>query len=238
MIDSKWNNAGAIVGDPKLQKLNHVKIEYLPNESKFWRWQTKGEGCLSTIEALYYILKEYEETVHLSSASVTAAKSESLIRKKMDLVEWKEELKEETKKAKEEESTIYDNHNDNKNDKDDEALNRVSLLGIQDGNERLAISSTSNLQCNTISDDSNRSNLCFTEDEIPYNKTTDLIELLYLFRLHYFMIKDAYQINPSYQGLMLPMDARKKAMEVHRLVPEGNLKSTKGRSLIQPRIDR
>ena len=37
-----------------------VQLREPPSESRFWRYHSKGEGHLSSVEALYYLLKEYE----------------------------------------------------------------------------------------------------------------------------------------------------------------------------------
>ena len=100
-------------------------------------------------------------------------------------------------------------------------------------------SNTPRSNINTVASNDSNGNTnkdCFSEEEIPYERTRSLVELLYLFRLNYFMIKDDYQVNPLYQNLLLPMDARKKAMEVDRLVAEGNFKNKRGLALIQPSI--
>ena len=220
VIDSKWNNCGAIVSHPYLQKLNHVKIETLPNESKFWRWQSKGDGCLSTIEALYYILKEYEEAMNSLHSTHTQNRLSSSTNQSLVEGNREENIKEE---------------DDTKNEEVDLVQHFSSLKVHQDSQN----SNTPRSNINTVASNDSNGNTnkdCFSEEEIPYERTRSLVELLYLFRLNYFMIKDDYQVNPLYQNLLLPMDARKKAMEVDRLVAEGNFKNKRGLALIQPSI--
>ena len=61
LLDSRWNNTTKVLEHPGLARLTRrVKLKDPPSESKCWRYHSKGEGHLSSAEALYYLLKEYE----------------------------------------------------------------------------------------------------------------------------------------------------------------------------------
>lgn len=56
-IDGTWNQARSIAN--RFSKATFVKISRLPCEGTvFWRYQSLGRHALSTIEAIYYFLKE------------------------------------------------------------------------------------------------------------------------------------------------------------------------------------
>lgn len=57
VIDGTWSQAKSMLNNPKLVKLPHLTIGTY--ETKFWRYQSLGKHCLSTIEAIYYFYKEY-----------------------------------------------------------------------------------------------------------------------------------------------------------------------------------
>lgn len=60
VIDGTWSQAAAINRTDPYCKLRRIKIN--PNlRTVFWRYQDLGEHCLSTIEAIYYFMKEYQE---------------------------------------------------------------------------------------------------------------------------------------------------------------------------------
>lgn len=58
VIDGTWSQAAAINRTAPYSTIPHVKID--PSvKTSFWRFQSLGDHCLSTIEAIYYCLKEY-----------------------------------------------------------------------------------------------------------------------------------------------------------------------------------
>lgn len=57
VIDSTWQQARAIQTDPRLDGIRRITIK--PQKTKFWRYQNIGAQCLSSIEAIYYMYKEY-----------------------------------------------------------------------------------------------------------------------------------------------------------------------------------
>ena len=60
VIDGTWSQAAAINRTDPYCKLRRIKIN--PNlRTVFWRYQDLGEHCLSTIEAIYYFMREFEE---------------------------------------------------------------------------------------------------------------------------------------------------------------------------------
>lgn len=60
VIDSTWNQTNKIVTDERLQALPRVELR--TRKTCFWRHQKgKPESYLSTIEAIYYFLKDYHE---------------------------------------------------------------------------------------------------------------------------------------------------------------------------------
>lgn len=61
-IDSTWNQTNKIISDERLQGL--VQVELTTRKTCFWRHQKgKPDTYLSTIEAIYYFLKDYH--VHI-----------------------------------------------------------------------------------------------------------------------------------------------------------------------------
>ncbi|KAI9030803.1 DTW domain-containing protein [Phycomyces nitens] len=61
VIDGTWSQANAIARDtPSLQKLQKVTIA--PRITHFWRFQQMSENHLATIEAIYYLYREYCQT--------------------------------------------------------------------------------------------------------------------------------------------------------------------------------
>ena len=61
-IDSKWNNDGAILAHPSLRGLRHLRLRAPPSRSRIWRTHAKAiDGCVSTIEALYCLLREVHD---------------------------------------------------------------------------------------------------------------------------------------------------------------------------------
>jgi hypothetical protein len=54
IMDVKWTRVGIVQLHPQLAKLQTVHLEYPPTQSRFWRWHKKGEGMLSTMEAIYF----------------------------------------------------------------------------------------------------------------------------------------------------------------------------------------
>ena len=60
VIDGTWSQAAAINRTDPYCKLRRIKIN--PNlKTVFWRYQDLGEHCLSTIEAIYYFMREFFE---------------------------------------------------------------------------------------------------------------------------------------------------------------------------------
>lgn len=60
VIDGTWSQAAAINRTDPYCRLRRIKIS--PNlKTVFWRYQDLGEHCLSTIEAIYYFMREFLE---------------------------------------------------------------------------------------------------------------------------------------------------------------------------------
>lgn len=60
VIDGTWSQAAAINRTDPYSRLRRIKIN--PNlRTVFWRYQDLGEHCLSTIEAIYFFMKEFSE---------------------------------------------------------------------------------------------------------------------------------------------------------------------------------
>lgn len=60
VIDGTWSQAAAINRTDPYCKLRRIKIN--PNlKTVFWRYQDLGEHCLSTIEAIYYFMREFHD---------------------------------------------------------------------------------------------------------------------------------------------------------------------------------
>jgi hypothetical protein len=58
VLDVKWTRSGIIQLDSSLSALPAVHLEYPPKQSHFWRWHNRGEGMLSTMEAIYFAAVE------------------------------------------------------------------------------------------------------------------------------------------------------------------------------------
>ena len=84
VIESTWSKSDVVSSHPALAKLRRVKIR--ERESTFWRYQELGRHFLSTLEAIYYICKEFqqraaalekEKAAASGAASAVAASSSS-----------------------------------------------------------------------------------------------------------------------------------------------------------------
>lgn len=60
VIDGTWSQAAAINRTNPYRKLRRIKINSNLN-TVFWRYQDLGQHCLSTIEAIYYFMREFRE---------------------------------------------------------------------------------------------------------------------------------------------------------------------------------
>jgi DTW domain-containing protein YfiP len=63
LVDTSWQKTKSFVAHPSLAKLKRVQLQNPPKASFFWRWHDKGANCISTIEALLYILIEYADAI-------------------------------------------------------------------------------------------------------------------------------------------------------------------------------
>ena len=59
LLDSQWSNAPRMLENPVVAGLQHVKIRAA--RTAFWRYQRKGQDHLSTVEALYWFMREFSE---------------------------------------------------------------------------------------------------------------------------------------------------------------------------------
>lgn len=60
VIDGTWKQANKIVREtPALKSVRKVTIA--PRKTHFWRYQNLSEHHLATIEAIYYLYREYDE---------------------------------------------------------------------------------------------------------------------------------------------------------------------------------
>jgi hypothetical protein len=57
VIESTWTKSDVVMSHPQLRGLRHVKIR--SRESTFWRYQELGRHFLSTLEAIYWIQREF-----------------------------------------------------------------------------------------------------------------------------------------------------------------------------------
>ena len=56
-VDSTWTQTGGICQDPRVQALTKVKISN--HNTLFWRYQHESPEFLSTMEAIYFFMKEF-----------------------------------------------------------------------------------------------------------------------------------------------------------------------------------
>src|SRR3546814_7271954 len=75
LVDCRWTTLRA-ANDPQLQRLKHVKLRHVPEQSVFWRYHSAGDGCVSSIEALYYAFKEI---LQVTGKTVTGGVLEDLL---------------------------------------------------------------------------------------------------------------------------------------------------------------
>ncbi|KDO34297.1 hypothetical protein SPRG_19115 [Saprolegnia parasitica CBS 223.65] len=71
-IDCPWQKGPAILNDKSLSHLRTVKLAKPPLHSKFWRYHSSGDGCVSTIEAVYLMLEEYTAAMHARNLALTS----------------------------------------------------------------------------------------------------------------------------------------------------------------------
>ncbi|KAI8579517.1 hypothetical protein K450DRAFT_241356 [Umbelopsis ramanniana AG] len=65
VIDGTWKQASKIVRlSPQLQNVRKVTIA--PRKTLFWRYQSLSENYLATIEAIYYLYREYAEAYEMN----------------------------------------------------------------------------------------------------------------------------------------------------------------------------
>lgn len=62
VIDSQWQKTGGMLAHPALKGLQHVRIQGA--RTAFWRHQSHGPEYLSTIEALYWFMREFWARKH------------------------------------------------------------------------------------------------------------------------------------------------------------------------------
>ena len=61
-IDSTWTQTGGICQDPRVMTLTKVRIEN--HHTLFWRYQHESPEFLSTMEAIYFFMKEFIQAKH------------------------------------------------------------------------------------------------------------------------------------------------------------------------------
>mmetsp|Transcript_8979 Transcript_8979/g.11906 ORF Transcript_8979/g.11906 Transcript_8979/m.11906 type:complete len:334 (+) Transcript_8979:1189-2190(+) len=59
-IECRWWKTNKVVKDERIACLRHVKIQNPPKKSHFWRYHYEGDGALSTIEAIFYLMRDLE----------------------------------------------------------------------------------------------------------------------------------------------------------------------------------
>ncbi|MES1915407.1 MAG: hypothetical protein MHM6MM_007357 [Cercozoa sp. M6MM] len=62
VLESTWRTWKQLAAHPRVKQLRHVRIRR--HETLFWKHQEFGAECLSTIEAVYWCMREYAERVH------------------------------------------------------------------------------------------------------------------------------------------------------------------------------
>lgn len=78
VIDGTWSQAAAINRTDPYCNLRRIKIN--PNlKTVFWRYQDLGEHCLSTIEAIYYFMREFQECKDVGTVSVYDVRLDDLL---------------------------------------------------------------------------------------------------------------------------------------------------------------
>mmetsp|Transcript_22397 Transcript_22397/g.37014 ORF Transcript_22397/g.37014 Transcript_22397/m.37014 type:complete len:89 (+) Transcript_22397:2265-2531(+) len=45
-----------------MQQLKHVRIN--TRKTTFWRYQSRGDDCLATVEAMYYFFRDWHNALH------------------------------------------------------------------------------------------------------------------------------------------------------------------------------
>lgn len=62
VIDCTWNQTKYFFREGQLDGVSCVKLN--DKKTYFWRYQSEGEHCLSTIEAIYYFFCEYDAKIN------------------------------------------------------------------------------------------------------------------------------------------------------------------------------
>ena len=76
VVDTKWNNDGAVLAHPALAGLPRLRLRCPPAASRIWRSNARAvPGCVSSIEAVYCLLREveHERRVLLRGSAAAAA---------------------------------------------------------------------------------------------------------------------------------------------------------------------
>ena len=77
IVDSQWHNDGAVLGHPSLRHLRRVRLEHPPTSSRIWRSNAKAVGgCVSTIEAIFCLAREYEGRLRAPRAEPSTCPSD------------------------------------------------------------------------------------------------------------------------------------------------------------------
>ncbi len=61
VLDGTWKQSKSMISAMK----HYKRISFPPEKTNFWRYQSLGDSCLSTIEAIYYFLKNYDRYIDL-----------------------------------------------------------------------------------------------------------------------------------------------------------------------------
>lgn len=68
LVDSTWSTTFSVLNDPRVRPLRRVRLAH-PPDSRFWRWHSRGDACLSTIEASACALDELRRALQARRAS-------------------------------------------------------------------------------------------------------------------------------------------------------------------------
>ena len=75
VVDTTWQKAGSVLLMPEVVDAPFTHVAICDYRTLFWRYQPIGPHCVSTIEASYFLLREYDVEVKRRASSVSRGSS-------------------------------------------------------------------------------------------------------------------------------------------------------------------
>jgi hypothetical protein len=87
VLDIKWTRKHKDIPS-NIHAIQKVHLVSPPSASHFWRWHNAGQGCLSTIEAIYFAAMEYTAGAAAAAASSSERWTIDANRKRLIYIMW------------------------------------------------------------------------------------------------------------------------------------------------------